>query len=328
MDVREWYLAFAEFEAAGSSPIYERWAREVADSPEMMGRLDALPPSKRQPNLLFAAARFVGVPLDDPPRFVERATSSWRDVSAVMQERSTQTNEAARTGTILPIICEIDGPVALIEVGCSAGLCLYPDRYGISYDQRPPLVADSPVAIDVVTSGPVLIPTRLPDVVARIGVDLNPIDARDPIDQAWLEALVWPEHQQRLERLRAAMSVVISDPPVMLRGNLIERIDEALSLVRADVTPVVFHSAVFNYIPPADRQQFARRLDPHPGVVWISNEGPGVVDGLTTDLRPPSHATSAAYFITGRDGTRAVGISDPHGSWISWPADAGMGRSR
>jgi hypothetical protein len=48
-------------------------------------------------------------------------------------------------------------------VGCSAGLCLYPDRYAISYDGGRPL-AESAVRIDVATTGPVPIPDRLPEV--------------------------------------------------------------------------------------------------------------------------------------------------------------------
>lgn len=45
----------------------------------------------------------------------------------------------------------------------------------------------------------------------------------------------------------------------------------------------------------------------HPDVVWISNEGPGVIDGLATDLRPPPNVASAAFFITARNGTEPQG---------------------
>lgn len=137
MDTREWYDAFAEYEASGSSATYERLARAVVESPELVDLLERLPAPKRQPNLLFAAARLVGAPIDDPAQFTEYVLSSWDDVSAVVRERSTQTNEAARTSTLLPVIAQIPGPIALIEVGCSAGLCLFPDRYSISYDRGP-----------------------------------------------------------------------------------------------------------------------------------------------------------------------------------------------
>lgn len=318
MDTCERYRLFADWEAAGSSPTYERLARAVGESRPLIDLLEELPAPKRQPNLLLASARLLGAPLEDPAAFITYVLSSWDDVSAAKQDRSTQTNEAARTGTLLPVIAQIPGPIALIEVGCSPGLCVYPDQYGICYDGRPALAAHSTVHIDVATNGSVLIPTVLPDVVARIGVDLNPLDVNDMADRSWLEALVWPEHDTRLARLRSAASIVAHDPPTLLRGDLVETIDDALALVPSDATAIVFHSAVLNYIPGENRRRFAERLAPHPEVVWISNEGPGVIDGLASDLRPPTGAGSGAFFITGRNGADVIGISDPHGSWISW----------
>jgi len=314
VETRNWYLAFADVEAKGSSPTYEALARAVADSPTLLGLLDELPQTKRQPYLLLASARLGGAPIEDPSTFVEAVIDAWDRISSIIATRATQTNEAARTGTFLPIIAQLDGPIALIEVRCSAGLCLYPDRYRISYDGAAPLVADSPVTIEVAATGAMPIPRRLPDVVARIGVDLNPIDVADPEARAWLEALVWPEHTQRLERLRAAMRVVADDPPTLL----VDTIDDALALVPDGATPVVFHSAVLNYVSRADRQRFAARLDEHPDVAWISNEGPGVLDGVTTGLIVPVHARSAAHFLVVLGGRDVIGISDPHGSWIRW----------
>lgn len=319
METRDWYLAFAGYEAKGSSATYEALARVVAGSPRLLDLLDELSPIKRQPNLLLAAARVGGAPIEDPVAFAEFVVADWERISAVMISHATQTNEAARTATFLPILAKLDGPLALIEVGCSAGLCLYPDRYRIRYDRGAPLVAESPVTIEVATTGAVPIPDRLPEVVARIGVDLNPIDVTDTDARAWLEALVWPEHTERLARLRAATQVAVEDPPTLIAGDLVDTIDDALGLLPEGATPVVFHSAVLNYIGRDDRRRFAERLAARSDVVWISNEGPGVLDGVTTDLAVPGHAGSAAHFLVVLGGRDVVGISDPHGSWIRWP---------
>jgi hypothetical protein len=319
VDTEQHYRAFAHFEAAGSSPVYEALALAVANSTTLLGRLDGLPRPKRQPNLLLAAARLVGAPLDDGPRFVTFVLSNWDEVSMIMRARSTQTNEAARTATFLPLLAAINGPVALVEVGCSAGLCLYPDRYAISYDGRRPLANGSPVAINVATSGKVPLPDQLPQVVARIGVDLNPIDITMRDGRAWLEALIWPEHHQRLRRLRAAASVVAGEPPRVLAGDLVDTIDEALSHVPPGATPVVFHSAVLAYLDRDHRARFARRLRDHPDVIWIGNEAPGAMDNVTTELKPPPTANARAFFIVSLGTTASVALSDPHGSWIRWP---------
>lgn len=318
MDTGAWYRWFAAHEAAGSSPTYERLALAVARETDLLEGLDRLPPSKRQPNLLFAAATHLGAPMD-VSGFVAWVVERWDDVEEVMTARSTQTNEAARTSAFLPLLAAIDGPITLVEVGTSAGLCLYPDRYAIAYDDRPPLV-DSPVEIPVATAGPVPIPDRVPEIVVRVGIDLHPLDVADPEDVAWLRACIWPEHEARRRRLDAAVALVSTDPPRLVAGDLVELIGGVLAEVDAGTTPVVVHSAVLGYLLAESRAQFASQVLAHPKAMWISNEGPGVVDGLTTDLRPPaSFATPDRLgFLVGVGGATTVALSDPHGAWLTW----------
>jgi len=127
------YARFAEEEAHGRSPLYETIARGVAADAEIIGFLLSLPTAKRQPNLLLAVVRHLfGTPVDWLA-FRERLLSGRDAVRAVMQSRSTQTNEPARCATLLPVLARLPQPLALIEVGASAGLCLLPDRYGYDY---------------------------------------------------------------------------------------------------------------------------------------------------------------------------------------------------
>jgi hypothetical protein len=314
----ERFRQFARFEAASSSPSYARLARFVAENEALLALLDELEPDKRQPNLLFAAVRFLDGPIDSADRFGEFIDESWGDLSQLMSGRSTQTNEAARTATFLPLLARLRGPLTLIEVGASAGLCLYPDRYSISYNGGPPLTA-SPVQIPVTTTGAVPIPDRLPTIAARIGIDLNPLDVNNAEDLAWLNACIWPEHQARRARLAAAAAIVAADPPQLVRGDLVAEIDGVLDAIPAGTTAVVFHSAVLYYLDPDARSEFTARVRGHHCVVWISNEAPGVIADLSTDLAPPTLATSPAYFIVALNGTTTVGISDPHGAWLNWP---------
>lgn len=318
MDTAQAYEVFARVEAAGSSPTYERLALQVAATDELLDRLDGLPPGKRQPNLMLASARVAGAPLAAPGEFVEFVLSEWDRIAEIMLTHSTQTNEPARCATLLAVLASVTEDVALVEVGCSAGLCLYPDRYRISYDDRSPLVVDSNVTIDVTTTGSVPIAQQLPNVVARIGLDLHPLDVSDAADRAWLEALIWPEHTQRLVRLRAAASVVAADPPALVTGDLVDHLDAALALVPAGARPVVFHSAVLSYLPETRRVEFVEQLRQRPQIMWMSNEAPGVVADVETSLRPPPDATAAAFFIVAVNGA-SVGICDPHGTWIRWP---------
>ena len=91
-------------------------------------------------------------------------------------------------------------------------------------------------------------PIRLPDVVWRGGVDLNPIDVTDIDGLNWLEALVWPEHDERRDRLRAAARIVAQDPPLLVAGDLNAEVANLAAQAPDDATLVVFHSAVLAYL--------------------------------------------------------------------------------
>src|SRR5690606_3274752 len=99
----------------------------------------------------------------------------WPAVREVVLARSTQTNEAGRCSVLLPVLAALDGPLALIEVGASAGLCLIPDRYSYRYRTASERVAVDPVhgpsrvVLECGAHGPV--PARVPEVVWRAGID-------------------------------------------------------------------------------------------------------------------------------------------------------------
>lgn len=315
----DWYRGFAEFEAAGSSPRYEAIARAIAGDEALIERLRTLPTEKRQPNLLLASIKFLDAPLDQTPAAIEFIHDHWAAIRELVMDRWTQTNESARTGTFLPLLAQIRKPIALIEVGAAAGLCLYPDRYRIVYDHTTSVGPhDSAVEIHVATTGPVPLPSDVPEIHSRTGIDRNPLAVTNDDDLRWLHACIWPEHTLRAARLQAAATVVAADPPELVRGDLVAVIGECLAAVPAHVTPVVFHSAVLNYLAPAARRAFANELKAHPRTVWLSNEGPGVIESLQTDLTPPPAAKARAYFVVGIDGERVGAISDPHGAWLRW----------
>ena len=213
----------AEFD--GVSPSYRSISLGVASDDDVIGLLDALPAGKRQPNLLLAAVRFLDGPVGSWHAFREFVVTRWDDVAATMRARRTQTNEAARCATLLPLLATLPEPLALLEVGASAGLCLLPDRYRYEY---PRLGADARAA-ELGTSGPVLhcvldgevpVPRRVPEVAWRAGLDLNPLDVTDGDDVRWLESLIWPEQRRRFETLRGALEVARADPPRVVRGDL------------------------------------------------------------------------------------------------------------
>jgi Uncharacterized protein conserved in bacteria (DUF2332) len=312
-----WYRRFAEIEAPGRSALFEDWATGVAADDDILERLGELPRPKRQPNLLFACARLLGCPLDRYPRWREWLLANWPQVRAEMLVRATQTNEPRRCAVLLPLLAQVEGPIALLEVGASAGLCLYPDRYSYSYDGRrlDPVSGPSTVLLECETTGEPPIPDALPEIVWRAGLDLNPLDVNNADDTHWLQTLIWPEQHERLERIRAAIDIVRADPPRVVRGDAIDDLPALVAEAPADASLVIVSSAAIVYLMPEPRARFieyVRSLD----ATWISNEGAGIVPVAAAALNGRESTIVGPLLLARNEVPKA--FTGPHGDQLDW----------
>jgi hypothetical protein len=339
-----WYQRFADNEAAGASAIYEAWARGVVGDAEVVALIDELPRLHRQPNLIFAVSRLLGAPEGDYPGWRTWLLSHWPAVRAEASLKLTQTNEPGRVAALLPALAMIPGPLALLEVGAAAGLCLYPDRYSVSFDGAPPLNPlnprcgasgdsgargdsgdsgdsdESAVMLTTRTTGAVPIPKELPNVVWRAGLDLYPLDVANDADMKWLVTLSWPEHHERRARIEAAITIAREDPPTIVRGDAVDALSALAATAPAGATLVIISAGVLVYLPPIDRERFEHLALQHvaAGARWVSLEGAAVLPGVESKLpaaRPP--ATGPGLFVLALDGEPLAWVG-PHGQHIHW----------
>lgn len=309
--------AYAEFaEAAqGRSPLYVEISRGIAKDDALLARVAALSLEKRQPNLLFAAVKYLFGTAKSWPHFRVLALEHWDDVQKLVLSRRTQTNEPARLATLLPLLAQLNGPVALLEVGASAGLCLLPDKYGYRYGAHfvAPThpIADAPV-FQCEANPATPLPGRNVEVVWRRGLDINPLDVRNDEDVRWLKALVWPGEGERETLLDKAIAIARTDPPLIVKGDLRRDFSPLIAEAPKDATLVVFHSAVLDYVrDPRERQAFAETVKSS-RARWISNEGANVFDSGTKRTWP-----AGSYFILALDG-KPVARTESHGASIEW----------
>jgi hypothetical protein len=313
LSAAENYRAFAQ-DARGRSAVYESLAGSVAEDAAILRFLGSLPPEKRQPNLLFAAARYLlGVPSGlDLDRLRALISQNRAGLAAVMLARRTQTNEPARCATLLPALAQLPPPLALIEVGASAGLTLLFDRY--SYDSAGHRIVGADHLAPILRCeprGPVPLPARVPEITWRAGLDLSPLDVTSDDDVCWLSCLVWPGEGDREQRLAAAIASARRDPPVLHRGDMLTDLPALAAQAPAEATLVVYHSAVLAYLTPQDRRRFAATVGALPAV-WLSNEGPAILPGV------PAPAHQGAPFVLTRDGHTPIALTDSHGTWLQW----------
>lgn len=303
------YAEFAAREAHDVSPAYESLSIAVSRDRDLIARLDTLPDAKRQPNLLYAAVRFLGGPVTGPDAFLAFAAANWPAIEAEMRTRATQTNEVGRCALLLPVLAALPQPLALLEVGASAGLNLFPDRYSYRYgDHR---VGDGEPLLECALTGHEP-PGSRPEVVWRAGLDLNPRDLTDPADRHWLESLIWPEHEHRRARLSAAIRVAAADPPRLLRGDLLDDLPALAAQAPEGATLVVFHTSVLYQVPAAPREAFVDLVRDLPGH-WISVENPTVLH--YENLPDPPDET--LFNILAVDG-EPLAWCRPHGQAMTW----------
>jgi hypothetical protein len=161
----------------------------------------------------------------------------------------------------------------------------------------------------------------LPGVLWRRGIDLRPLDVRDDDSMRWLQHLVWPEHEDRRDRLTAAVRLARDDPPVLVPGDLVTELPRLAAQAPPDATLVVFHSAVLAYLDESDRERFGvvvQEVVEHGGH-WVSNEGPAVLPDVAATAPPPRDGSvvGRAPFLLALDG-RPVAWTQGHGRAISW----------
>ncbi len=325
----EQYAEFASY--ADSSPTYQRWARAVSQDAQVVEWINTLPRIKRQPNLVLAAVRWHGVPTPGLyAGFRDALLNDGGAIRATIMARRTQTNEVGRLATLMPAFYRIwrEGhqPLALLEVGASAGLCLYPDRYDYRWHAR-----DQPGTVHSLhgSGGPELTctarqpsgarvtatwPTAYPVIAYRCGIDLNPLDVTDPDAMAWLTNLVWPEEDRRRERLAAAIDLASADPPQIVAGDLLDLLPQQVERASAYGEVVVFHSAVIAYLEPARQLDFHTLMSDlvaRGACRWVSNEDKHVLPSVTATGPPipPDHPT----FVLALDG-QVLAWTHGHGS--------------
>ncbi|MER3388405.1 MAG: DUF2332 domain-containing protein [Microcella sp.] len=325
----ERFRRFAQ-EAAPRSPVYAAWAQALADDEASLALIDELPVASRQPVLVLTAARFAG--LLPHESVVPWLRENGAAVARIARERTTQTNDPRRTGPLVAALQGIPGPVALLEVGASAGLTLLPDRYSHVFERAGELhrldPEDGPAELELrcALGQGVPVPSHLPRIVWRAGLDRQPLRWGDVEAERWLRTLVWPEERDRARQLDQAMAIAHREPPRLVAGDALDGLPALAAQAPGDATLVVWSPAVLVYLDPGRRERFHDLVTAMPGH-WISLDGRRVLEriGRSADALLPG---SENDFILSVDG-RAAAIVSPHGQRIDrWaggvrPQDSG-----
>lgn len=263
---------------------------------------------------------------DDVAAALERHITPRRDeLEATIATRALQTNEVGRCGLLLAAIAAAApsvGPVALVDVGCSAGLNLRLDQYGYRYEPGGQLGPDSAVRIETLLRGQIAAPTSLPTVSARIGIDRFPVESTDDAGLRWLRACIWPDQADRSIRFEAAVEIARRVPAELRTGDAVDALASAVDDAAERGHPIVMHSWVLSYLPAARRTAFVAEMDRlgrRRDLTWVFAEAPAETPELPHERRLDRTDLTAVTGVAWRSGERTVhhvGVGHPHGYWL------------
>ncbi|MGI9510729.1 MAG: DUF2332 domain-containing protein [Geminicoccaceae bacterium] len=270
-----------------------------------------------------------------PPNPAVEDDKLWQAVEHALNDRSKtvirfiqhppQTNEVARSaalaGGFLSIAASTSRPLAIFEIGASAGLNLHWDKFG--YDLgglgirtttglpllQPAWEGPSPPAADIT-------------VVERAGCDRTPIDIRSPAELLRLRAYIWPDQPDRRARMDQAIQVARSSAVRVESADAAAWTEARLSPRRDGIATVLVHSIVWQYLGENSQErlrrtidQAGRRADASAPFAWLRME--------------PETPAAAALRLTLWPGGDTMFLADVdyHGRWVRWRTEAKTPRS-
>jgi hypothetical protein len=234
-------------------------------------------------------------------------------------EVEIQTNEVQRAWALLPCFLELarwsEAQVFdLVEIGTSAGLLLFWDRYHYRYAAGN--WGPDAAALELGGEERGRVPSELlrvmPQVRRRVGIDRNPLDLRDPADLSLLKSFVWAGQEDRLARLDAAAEALRDDPPELVRGDLVELLPPELARRDDGALMVVLNSGTLGYVDETGQRAVRDSLE------RAGAEGPLAYVTTTQPATGSHHYWGLAVELWPGGRRREVAHADFHGAWLDW----------
>ena len=220
--------------------------------------------------------------------------------------RTVQTNEVGRSAALFGVLQLVPGPVRLLEIGSSAGLNLRCDAF--AYEIGGTVLGDPASPVRLVEPWEGAYPAyRGVEVVERLGCDPNPLDAASEEGRLTLTSYVWGDQVERLARLRAALDVAARVPARVEHAGALEFLRRELR-TRPDVTTLVWHSVIWQYVHPDERAAVDELL----GEAG-ADLGPRLVRARMEPNRAPEDLLAFSVDVQRWPGGEWVHVGDAHG---------------
>jgi len=237
-----------------------------------------------------------------------------------MLDSAPQTNEVARSailiGGMLTVAAETGLPLALMEIGSSAGLNLHADRYAYDFGGgRCWGAADATVRIACDWRGaapPLDAPLK---VKARAGVDLMPVDPADPAARERMLGYIWPDQPERLTRAAAALAIAAAHPAAIAQADAAEWVEEMLARPAPAATArLLMHSITWQYFSGASQARITAAVEQ----AGATANAASPLAWLRLEPDRPSKSAAILLNLWPGGGARRLGRGCYHGRYAEW----------
>lgn len=310
---------------AENSPLYRHLNEVIADDESLLSVLNQIEHLPRQ-NVLFAGVQYLMLRdgggrlagfypnFSDDPGDTADVDDVFRtfvldhadELAEIGRTRYTQTNECRRCVALLPAIWSTGvESFHLVDFGASSGLNLQLDRYNYRWGD----VSWGPgsnVELETEVRGQPVVPRDI-EIVSRTGLDVNPLDPGHADARLWLEALIWPEHHDRRQRLLAALQIAATNPPELVEGDALQTLGPVIDGLPDSEPVVVINSFILNQFPSADRTRYRDILN--------AGRSDRPVHQVSMEWLD-SDAGGSDIIIDDGSGPHKVGMAHPHGEWL------------
>lgn len=265
------------------------------------------PPLEAKPDQLWAA--------------IESAIEKHDDFLHDFLDSPPQTNEVSRSSPLLGMALRLterrEMPLALYEIGASAGLNLAFDTYHYDLgDDREWGPGNALVNIESEWRGNIPPLDAKLEIASRAGCDRNPLDPHNPESVERQLAYIWADQHNRIGRVSAALSAAASMPYTVEKADAAEWVEARLAETpEPGVARVFFHTIVWQYLSQTTKDRITAAFElaganatADSPLVWMYMESED----------HPAGAILKQTVWPGSGELETVGLSDYHGRWVDW----------
>lgn len=231
-----------------------------------------------------------------------------------------QTNEVSRSSALLGMALRLAErlkmPLALYEIGASAGLNLAFDSYHYLFgDDREWGSSNALVNIQSEWRGRIPPLDTTLEIAERAGCDRNPLDPHNPESVERQLAYIWADQHNRIGRVSAALSAAATMPYVVERADAADWVEARLAETpQPGLARVFFHTIVWQYLSAATKDRIVKAVE----VAGVSATAETPLVWMSMEAEDGAAGAVLKQTIWPGGEKETVGLADYHGRWVDW----------